>query len=41
VDKYEFRTQARVLRPMVAVRNDSMLQRFAGSVRKESMKATG
>ena len=39
VDKYEFRTQARVLQPVLAVRNDSMLQRFAGSVRKESMKA--
>ena len=41
VDKYESRTQARVLQPVVAVRNDSMLQRFAGSVRKESMKAAG
>ena len=41
VDKYEFRTQARTLPPVVAVRNDSMLQRFAGSVRKESMKAAG
>jgi hypothetical protein len=39
VDKYEFRTQARFLQPVLAVRNDSMLQRFAGSVRKESMKA--
>ena len=41
VDKYEFRTQARTLPPVVAGRNDSMLQRFAGSVRKESMKAAG
>jgi len=41
VDKYEFRTQARALQPVIAVRNDSMLQRFAGSMRKESMKATG
>jgi hypothetical protein len=41
VDKYEFRTQARVPHPVVALRNDSMLQRFAGSMRKESMKAAG
>ena len=41
VDKYEFRTQARILQPVLAVRNDSMLQRFAVSVRKESMKAAG
>jgi len=41
VDKYEFRTQARVFQPVLAVRDDSMLQRFAGSVRKESMKAAG
>ena len=41
VDKYEFRTQARVVRDLAPVRNDSMLQRFAGSVRKESMKAAG
>ena len=41
VDKYEFRTQARALQPVLAVRNDSMLQRFAGSMRKESMKAAG
>jgi hypothetical protein len=41
VDKYEFRTQARALQPVIAVRNDSMLERFAGSMRKESMKATG
>ena len=41
LDKYEFRTQARVLQPVVVVRNDSKLQRFAVSVRKESMKAAG
>jgi hypothetical protein len=41
VDKYEFRTQARVLQPLMAVRNDNMLQRFAVGVRKESMKASG
>ena len=39
VHRYEFRTQARVFQPVLAVRNDSMLQDFAGSVRKESMKA--
>jgi hypothetical protein len=38
VDKYEFRTQARVLRPVAPVRNDSMLQRWAGNIRKESLK---
>jgi hypothetical protein len=37
-DKYEFRTQARVLRPVAPVRNDSMLQRWADNIRKESMK---
>lgn len=41
VNKYEFRTQARALQPVLAVRNDSMLQRFAGSERKVSMKAAG
>jgi hypothetical protein len=40
VDKYEFRTQARALQPIMAVRSDSMLQRFAGA-HKESMKAAG
>jgi hypothetical protein len=38
VDKYEFRTQARVSRPIAPVRNDSMLQRWAGNIRKESLK---
>jgi hypothetical protein len=38
VDKYEFRTQARVLRPIAPVRNDSMLQRWADNIRKESLK---
>jgi hypothetical protein len=37
-DKYEFRTQARVLRPVAPVRNDSMLQRWADNIRKESLK---
>jgi PilZ domain len=39
VDKYEFRTQARVVRPIAPVRNDSMLQRYADNIRKETMKA--
>jgi hypothetical protein len=41
VDRYEFRTQPRVLQPVLPMRNDSMLRRFAGSLRKESMKAAG
>jgi hypothetical protein len=40
VDKYEFRTQSRVPRPVATVRNDSMLQRWADNIRKESLKAT-
>jgi hypothetical protein len=39
VDKYEYRTQARVVREMAPVRNDSMLQRWADNIRKESLKA--
>jgi hypothetical protein len=39
IDKYEYRTQARAPRPVVAVRSDSMLQRWAGTIRKESLKA--
>ena len=39
VDKYEFRTQARVPRQVVSIRNDTMLQRWAGNIRKESVKA--
>jgi hypothetical protein len=39
VDKHEFRTQARVVRPIAPVRNDSMLLRYADTIRKESMKA--
>ena len=40
VDKYEFRTQSRVPLPVATVRNDSMLQRWADNIRKESLKAT-
>jgi hypothetical protein len=39
VDKYEFRTQARAARPLARVRTDSMLQRWADTIRKESLKA--
>jgi hypothetical protein len=39
LDKYEFRTQARVVRQIAPVRNDSMLQRWADNIRKESLKA--
>jgi c-di-GMP-binding flagellar brake protein YcgR len=39
VDKYEFRTQARTVRQIAPVRNDSMLQRWADNIRKESLKA--
>jgi hypothetical protein len=38
VDKYEFRTQARTFQTAPAVRNDSMLQRWAGGMRKENVK---
>lgn len=39
LDKYEFRTQARASQPLAMPRHDSMLERWAGSVRKEVMKA--
>lgn len=39
IDKYEFRTQARVPRQIAPVRNDSMLQRWADNIRKETLKA--
>ena len=39
VDKYEFRTQSRALRPVATVRTDSMLRRWADSLRKETVKA--
>jgi hypothetical protein len=38
VDKYEYRTQSRVVRQISPVRNDSMLQRWADNIRKESLK---
>jgi hypothetical protein len=39
VDKYEFRTQSRAFQASPSVRNDSMLQRWAEGVKKESLKA--
>ena len=39
VDKNEFRTQARVPRDVIPIRTDSMLQRWAENIRKESLKA--
>ena len=39
IDKYEFRTQARTPVTVVAQRSDSMLQRWAGTVRREAVKA--
>ena len=38
IEKYEFRTQARNLQTMPAVRSDSMLQRWADTMRKEALK---
>jgi|WetSurMetagenome_2_1015567.scaffolds.fasta_scaffold1089223_1 hypothetical protein len=38
VDKYEFRTQARVCHAVPAVRNDAMLQRWADAWLKESTR---
>lgn len=37
VDKYEFRTQSRIFQTQTT-RSDSMLQRWADSVRKENLK---
>jgi hypothetical protein len=39
VDKYEFRTQSRAARPVATIRSDTMLQRWADTIRKESLKA--
>jgi hypothetical protein len=38
IDKYEFRTQARTVQAMPAVRSDGMLQRWADGIRKEALK---
>lgn len=40
VDKYEFRTQARLLHTASPVRNDTVLQRWAESTRREPLKAS-
>jgi hypothetical protein len=39
LDKYEFRTQARAPRPIAMIRPDSMLRRWADTLRKESLKS--
>ncbi|MDR3703233.1 MAG: PilZ domain-containing protein [Candidatus Sulfopaludibacter sp.] len=38
IDKYEFRTQARVFQAAVPTRTDSMLQRWADGYRRETLK---
>jgi PilZ domain len=38
VDRYEFRTQARAVRPIVPMQTNVMLQRMAANVRKDSLK---
>jgi hypothetical protein len=38
IEKYEFRTQARVPAAATPIRSDSMLQRWAEAVRKETLK---
>jgi len=38
IDKYEYRTQARTFQAAGSVRHDSMLQRFAGEMLRESVK---
>jgi len=38
IDKYEFRTQGRVVQPTPTVRHDSMLQRWADMRVKEGLK---
>lgn len=39
LDKYEFRTQARAFQAATTARSDSKLQRWAGGMRKETIKA--
>ena len=40
VDKYEFRTQARLARNVSPAPNDTVLQRWAESARRETLKAS-
>ena len=41
IDKYEFRTQARAaVRPISLKRSDTMLERWANGIRKESLKTS-
>jgi hypothetical protein len=39
VDKYEFRTQARLPLQVIPIRHDTMLKRWADNIRKEGLKA--
>ena len=40
IEKYEFRTQARTFQPSETTRPDSMLQRWADGMRKETLRTT-
>jgi hypothetical protein len=40
IERYEFRTQARTFQPPELTRPDSILQRFAVGVRKETLRTT-
>jgi hypothetical protein len=39
IDKYEFRTQSRIVQPTAAPRSDAMLQRWVDGIRKEKATA--
>jgi len=41
LDKYEFRTQARLLNVVPLVRQDSMLERWVGAAKRETVKVSG
>jgi hypothetical protein len=40
IERYEFRTQARIFQPSEPTRPDSMLQRWAVGMRKETLRTT-
>jgi hypothetical protein len=40
VDKYEFRTQSRMIQPIAVPRTDGMLQRWSDSFRKGTLRTT-
>ena len=40
IDKHEFRTQARSFQQAIPIRTDSMLQRWADGMRKESLRTS-